>query len=270
MKDEEGREPITHHSSLITPFAGKVVVITGAARGLGLGMACGFAGVGAHVVLTDVAAEAGRAAAEKLRDEGYAASFEPLDVRKPEDSLAVADRVVQAYGRMDVWVNNAGVSHLRPAETLPGAIWEESLAVMLSGAFYCCQAAGRHMLARGQGVIINIASVTGIKPIEGRVAYSVPKAGLIMLTEQLGVEWASRGVRVVGIAPGVIHTDMVKQAAAEGAIAIDDCIRRTPLRRLGEIDDVVEAALFLAGDEAAYIVGETLRVDGGWVAYQLF
>lgn len=255
----------------MTPtFHDKVIVITGAARGLGLNMASRFAQAGGQVVLTDLDREQGLTAAASLHDAGWTASFEPLDVRNPDDCAAVVDRIEQNHGPIAVWINNAGVSHLYPAETLPLALWHESLAVMLSGAFYCCQAAGRRMLSRGRGVIINIASVTGIKPIEGRVAYSTPKAALIMLTEQLGIEWAGRGVRVVGIAPAVVNTDMVRQAVSEGTIAMDDCIRRTPMRRLGEPDDVADAALFLASDDASYVVGETLRVDGGWVAYQLF
>ena len=251
-------------------FSDKIVVITGAARGLGLGMACGFAGAGAHVVITDVDVDTGAQAAGTLRDEGLSASFEPLDVREPGESTIVVEKVLERHDHIDVWINNAGIAYIAPAETLPTTLWRDSIAVNLSGAFYCCQAVGRRMLERGEGVIINVASVTGIKPIEGRVAYSVSKAGLIMLTEQLGIEWAKHGVRVVGIAPGVVNTDMVRQAVAKGDISIKGCERRTPLRRLGEVDEITEAVLYLASDDASYIVGETLNVDGGWVAYQLF
>jgi NAD(P)-dependent dehydrogenase (short-subunit alcohol dehydrogenase family) len=169
-----------------------------------------------------------------------------------------------------VWVNNAGIAHKAPAESLPLEAWDESLAVMLSGVFYCSQAAGRQMLAQGSGVIVNVASVGGIKHIEGRVAYSVPKAGVIMLTQALGIEWAKRGVRVVGIAPGVVMTEMVQKGIDEGTARMDAYIRRTPMRRLGTIEEIAEAVFFLASDEAAYIVGEVMRVDGGWAAYQLF
>jgi NAD(P)-dependent dehydrogenase (short-subunit alcohol dehydrogenase family) len=141
---------------------------------------------------------------------------------------------------------------------------------MLSGAFYCSQAAGRRMLDRGAGVIVNIASVNGYFPIEGRVAYSVAKAGLVMLTQALGIEWASRGVRVVGVAPGVVMTELVARAVATGAASVETYERRTPMRRLGDVEEVAEAVAFLTSDEATYITGETLRVDGGWSAYQLF
>jgi 3-oxoacyl-[acyl-carrier protein] reductase len=248
----------------------RVVVITGAGRGLGFGMARRFGQDGAHVVIAELDADLGSRAEAALCDEGISASFEPLDVRKPEQSAALVDRLVEAHGRIDVWVNNAGVAHKAPAESLPLEAWDESLAVMLSGVFYCSQAAGRQMLAQGSGVIVNVASVGGIKHIEGRVAYSVPKAGVIMLTQALGIEWAKRGVRVVGIAPGVVMTEMVQKGIDEGTARMDAYIRRTPMRRLGTIEEIAEAVFFLASDEAAYIVGEVMRVDGGWAAYQLF
>jgi NAD(P)-dependent dehydrogenase (short-subunit alcohol dehydrogenase family) len=253
-----------------TTFANKTVVITGAGRGLGLGMARRFGQAGAYVVIAEIDPQTGSGAAETLRSEGLSASYEPLDVRDPAQSVALVEKVVAERERIDVWVNNAGVAHKGPAETIPGEQWAESVAVMLSGAFYCAQAAGRHMLSQGRGVIVNVASVGAYQYIEGRVAYSVPKAGLVMLTEALGIEWARRGVRVVGIAPGVVMTDLVRKGIAEGTASVEAYERRTPMHRLGTIEEIAEAVLFLASDEASYVVGETMRVDGGWVAYQLF
>ncbi len=248
----------------------RVVVITGAGRGLGLGMARRFGQDGAHVVIAELDPDTGFQAAASLSAEGIAAAFEPLDVSKPEQSVALVDRLVKAHGHIDVWVNNAGIAHKAPAELLPLEAWDESIAVMLSGVFYCSQAVGKQMLKQGSGVIVNVASVGGMKHIEGRVAYSVPKAGVIMLTQALGIEWAKRGVRVVGIAPGVVMTEMVQKGIDEGTAKLDAYIRRTPLRRLGTVQEIAEAVFFLASDEASYIVGEVMRVDGGWVAYQLF
>ena len=250
-----------------TYFKDKTVVITGAARGLGLGMARRFGLAGAHTVIAGRDATAGGRAAEVLRAEGLSASYEPLDVRDPAQSLALVEKVAETRGAIDVWVNNAGVSHVSPAETHPREGWEESMAVMLSGAFYCSQAAGRHMLSRGRGVIVNVAAADGYRPIEGRVAYSVAKAGLIMLTKALGIEWARRGVRVVGIAPGVVASGKTRDGAEASARVYE---RRTPLGRLGTVEEIGEAVLFLASNEAPYVVAETMRVDGGWVAYQLF
>jgi NAD(P)-dependent dehydrogenase (short-subunit alcohol dehydrogenase family) len=180
----------------------EIAVITGAGRGLGLAMARRFAQSGRHVVIAEHNTALGEAAASALRGEGLAASFEALDVREPAQSQALVDSIARALGPIGVWVNNAGISRLGAAETLSKADWDDSIAVMLSGTFYCSQAAGRHMLANGRGVIVNIASVTGLMHESGRAAYSTAKAGVIALTEALGVEWARRGVRVVGIAPG--------------------------------------------------------------------
>jgi NAD(P)-dependent dehydrogenase (short-subunit alcohol dehydrogenase family) len=251
-------------------FKDKTVVITGAGRGLGFGMARRFGQSGAQVVIAEIDAEAGARAAETLRGEGLSAAFEQLDVRDPAQSVVIVNKLVKERGRIDAWVNNAGVARKGPAETLLLEAWNESIAVMLSGAFYCSQAVGRQMLAQGNGVIVNVVSVNAYAPIEGRVAYSTAKAGLVSLTESLGVEWARRGVRVVGIAPAVVLTDMVQKGIAEGTASVEAYERRTPMHRLGTVEEIAEAVLFLASDEASYITAETMRVDGGWVAYQLF
>ena len=251
-------------------FKDKVIVVTGAGRGLGYGMARRFGQEGAHAVIAEIGPDLGRQAAESLRAEGLSATYEPLDVRDPAQSVALVEKLAQQYGHVDVWVNNAGIANKGPAESLSIQAWDDSIAVMLSGAFYCSQAAGRQMLAQGFGVIVNVASTGGLQYIEGRVAYSVPKAGLIMLTQALGIEWAKRGVRVVGVAPGVVLTEMVQKGIDEGTANMDAYHRRTPMRRLGTVDEIAEAVLFLASDQASYIVGEVMRVDGGWAAYQMF
>jgi NAD(P)-dependent dehydrogenase (short-subunit alcohol dehydrogenase family) len=251
-------------------FKDKVVVITGAGRGLGYGMARRFGQEGAHSIIAEIDPALGQQAVESLRAEGISAAYEPLDVRDPAQSTALVEKLARQYGHIDVWVNNAGIANKGPAESLPIQAWNDSIAVMLSGAFYCSQAAGRQMLSQGFGVIINVASSGGLQYIEGRVAYSVPKAGLIMLTQALGIEWAKRGVRVVGVAPGVVMTEMVQKGIDEGVANMDAYQRRTPMRRLGTVEEVAEAVLFLASEQASYIVGEVMRVDGGWTAYQMF
>jgi len=270
-------------------FTGKVVVVTGAARGLGRAISRRFAEEGATVVLADLDGEAARetAAAIDLKCASFAGAAEAerasearaahfrvqstqIDVRDPAACRVLADAVAAEHGRLDVWVNNAGVWRRAPAETMPAAAWEDSLAVMLSGAFYGSQAAAAHMLPAGRGVIVNISSVEAYQIVEGHVAYSVAKAGLVQLTEALGVEWAGRGVRVVGVAPGVLATGWLERDAGWGAALAQTYERRTPMHRLGQPEEVAEAVLFLASDEASYITAETLPVDGGWTAYQLF
>jgi len=251
-------------------FDRKTVVITGAGRGLGLAMARRFGQAGAHVVIAEINAERGEKAAERLKSEGVSAQFEPLDVRVPEQSVALVNKIAQERRSIDVWVNNAGLAFIAPAESLPIEQWDDSMAVMVSGSFYSSQAVGRQMLKQGNGVIINMGSVDSFKAIEERVAYCTAKAAIVMLTQALAIEWAKRGVRVVAIAPGPIVTDLVQQVFDEGKASPELYTRRTPLHQLGKVEDIAEAALCLASDEASYITGETLRVDGGWVAYQLF
>lgn len=251
-------------------FAGATVVVTGGGRGLGFGMARRFAVAGAHVVIAEIDRAAGTSSASALRTEGLAAVFEPLDVRDPEQGPVLVEKLVADRGAIDIWVNNAGVEYNGPAETLSRRDWNETLNVMVSGTFFCAQAVARHMLARGKGVIINVASVNAFTAIEGRVAYCTAKAAIVMLTQALGVEWAKRGVRVVGIAPGVVRTELVERIIREGWASEQLYERRTPMHRLGRVDEIADAVLFLASDRAKYITAETLRIDGGWVAYQLF
>ncbi len=254
----------------MTDFAGKTAVITGAGRGLGFGMARRFGQGGAHVVIADIDAQTGARAADKLCGENLSASYEPLDVRDPASSVTLVDKVARERGPIHIWVNNAGVAPLGPAETLPIEAWNQSIAVMLSGTFYCSQAVGRHMLACGSGVIVNVASVSAYTALEKRVAYDAAKAGIAMLTQTLGVEWAKRGVRVVGIAPGVIRTELLQDIIDSGLASVESYERRIPQRRLGSVEEIAEAVAYLASDQASYIVAETMKVDGGWTAYQLF
>lgn len=248
----------------------QVIVITGSAQGLGFVLARRFGKEGARVVIADQNLADSKQAAALLMKEGVQAVFAQLDVRIPAQSAALVEKLASDYGRIDIWINNAGVDYQSPAETLPLEQFDDSISVMLSGAFYCSQAAGKLMLSQGHGVIINVASTSSYQHIEGQVASSVAKAGLVMLTQALGIEWASRGVRVVGIAPGMILTERIHEEVPAGVSLLDRDKRRTPMRRLGTPEEIAEAAFWLASDQATYVVAETLRVDGGWTAYHLF
>ena len=252
------------------PMAGQTVVVAGNGHGLGTGIARRFGQAGAYVVVADTDARAGQNAARALQDEGLSASSETLDPGDPSRVTALVERVVGDRGEIDVWVNALSEIQTGAAEALTREAWQESVDMTLSGSFYCCQAAGRHMLAQGRGVIVNVTSVDGYQATEGNAASSAAHAGLVMLTRALGVEWAGRGVRVVGVAPGALTTDRSPGGANEDSDAVRAYERRTPLRRTGTVEEVAEAILYLTGEEASYVTAETLRVDGGWTAYQLF
>ena len=247
-------------------LADRVAVITGAGRGIGLAVARRFAQQGAIVIIADISDERGERASEGLRAEGLNAQYLPLDVTDPDAVEGVTQRVASEWGRLDIWVNNAGLAEHGPSEALSPASWQRSIGIMLSGTFYGCQSAGRIMLALGCGSIINVASVNGLVAQAGRAAYCAAKAGVIRLTEVLATEWAGRGVRVNAVAPSVFPTELIMSALQTGAATLDGYVGRTPARRLGELEELTGTFLFLASDAAAYITGQTLRVDGGWVS----
>jgi NAD(P)-dependent dehydrogenase (short-subunit alcohol dehydrogenase family) len=249
-------------------FSGKVAVVTGAAQSIGLACAKAFGKDGAQVVIADLNIEKAEEAANALQNEDIAALALPLDVRKQEQARAVVSEIVQRLGHLDVWVNNAGVAHHYDSFELPADLWQGSLDVMLSGAFYGCQAAGRVMRDQGGGAIINMASVNGLVSQPRRAAYSAAKAGLIMLTRVLAAEWAVHGIRMNAVAPSPVATSGMadwgeKQGFAPGSIYVE----RHPMKRMAAMQEVTDAVLFLASDAAAFVTGETLCVDGGWVAY---
>lgn len=252
----------TEHSG---EFAGLVVGITGAARGIGYALAERFAAEHAQVVILDVNADLGAAAAARLN-----AGFHVLDVRDASAVQHVVSAIQQQYGRIDIWINNAGIAHKGPAVDLAPEDWDADIGVMLSGAFYCAQAVGRVMIAQKGGVVLNVASVNGLFAQKARAPYCSAKAGLIMLTKVLASEWAEHGIRVNAIAPGVVMTELVQQGIDQGIVTEQTYLSRIPMGRLGELGEIVEAVLFLCGKESSFMTGDVLRVDGGWTSYHLF
>ncbi len=246
-------------------FENKVAVITGAGRGIGYALAERFASEGATVVIAEINAELGMAAAERL-----GAHFVRTDVSDHESVRRAVEAIVSRRGRIDVWINNAGVAHKAPAVELEVAGWEADIGVMLSGTFYCAKYAGQVMIAQGSGCMVNVSSVNGLFAQKARAGYCSAKAGINMLTKVLASEWGEHGIRVNAVAPGVVMTDLVQQGIDQGIVTEEQYRGRIPMGHLGDLDDVVEAVLFLASDEASFVTGEVMRVDGGWTAYHLF
>jgi NAD(P)-dependent dehydrogenase (short-subunit alcohol dehydrogenase family) len=170
--------------------------------------------------------------------------------------------VLDEFGALDVWINGLPpLGERRAAEAVGGPEWEDSVALALTGAFHCCQSAGRHMLPTGSGVIVNLSLAVGLHPVQGFAVDCVISGALIALTQALGVEWAPRGVRVVGVATGPQETV---------PSIFGDPVLRTPLRRIGTANEVAEAVTYLASEDAGFITAETLFVDGGWRSFQMF
>lgn len=240
-------------------FAEQVVCITGAGRGLGYAMAERFAAEGARVVILEKDPATGAAAAARL-----GATFLALDVSDAAAVAAAVAAIDAQFGRIDVWINNAGIAHKGLAVELTPTDWDADLGVMLSGAFYCANAVGKVFLRQGRGNLINIASVNGLFAQKGRAPYCAAKAGLIMLTKVLASEWGEHGIRVNAIAPASTLTPTRKSLTDPARR--DAFLSRIPLGRFGTPEEMAAAALYLAGPEAGFITGHTLVLDGGLTA----
>src|SRR5579883_495941 len=195
---------------------GKVAVVTGSSRGIGLATARRLAQLGAHVVVNSRSAESAQKTAETLRRDGYSTIGVGADVASAAGVERLFEATLKAYGTVDILINNAGVTVVKPAEELTLEDWQHVLGVNLTGPFLCAQAAGRIMLAKSSGVIVNVSSMLSKIALPGRLAYVVAKHGVDGITATLGIEWGRRGVRVVSINPGYAATALVEEAMLSG------------------------------------------------------
>lgn len=244
-------------------FENKVAVVTGAGRGIGLAIAERLASEGAAVAVVSRSEANAQAAVAKLNGGGEAkARAYAVDVADPEAVQQMTTRILEDFGRVDILVNNAGITRDTLAMRMSEEEWSAVIATNLSGAFHVTQGFLRSMLKQRSGRIINISSVIGLIGNAGQANYAASKAGLIGLTKSLAKECASRGILVNAIAPGFIVTDMTDVLPEEVKSAV---LKQIPLGRLGAVQDIASAAAFLASDEAGYITGQVLTVDGGMV-----
>jgi 3-oxoacyl-[acyl-carrier protein] reductase len=248
------------------PLAGRVALVTGSSSGIGRAIAAELARRGMSVVVTSRSAQRAQETATAIEHEGGTALGVGVELTGAGAAAALVDRALEAFGRLDVLVNNAGAGQVGPSETLPESDWQRIIDLDLSAPFHCAQAAAKPMLAAGRGVIVNISSLTGHVGLARRAAYSAAKHGLEGLTKTLGVEWARRGVRVVSVAPAYVETELLAGTMAAGGFSLDDVAQRTPLGRLAEPAEVARVVAFLASDDAAYLTGSSVLVDGGWIA----
>ncbi len=243
----------------------RVAVVTGAAQGIGRRVAEVLAERGYAVVLSDLREPV--EALQSVRERGGAALSVVGDVSAEEYAAELTGQVLGEFRRVDVLVNNAGVSLLVPAEQTTAEQWRRVLDVNLTGPFLLCQAIGSAMLAAGAGSIVNIASIAGLQGIADRVAYNSSKHGLIGLTRTLAAEWGGRGVRVNAVCPAWVKTEMDEADQASGGYTDADITDRVPMGRFASPDDIAAAVAFLADPAmSGFINGVALPVDGGWTA----
>jgi len=255
------------HVHTLFDMSGKVALVTGGSRGLGLEMALGCGEAGAAVAITARREKWLRTAEEEIRARGITCLALTCDVSRPEEVQATVAAVLERLGRIDALVNNAGISWGAPAETMPVEKWGEVLATNATGCFLMSQAAGREMIRAGGGSIINIASVAGLMgtapEVLDAVGYAASKGAVISLTRDLAVKWARYGVRVNAVAPGFFETRMSEGVVKRAGHTIE---QMTPLGRIGGPGELKGVVLFLVSAASSYITGQVLAVDGGMTA----
>lgn len=248
-------------------FKGKVAVVTGAASGIGLHTARRLAAEGAIVVVNDLREDAAESAAEAIRIDGGTAFALRGDVSDPEQVRSNADEVMRRYGRIDVLVNNAGMIDYGPATEVAPERWRRIQSVNTDGMFFWCQAAAvSSMIPRAMGSIVNVASTAGLAGIPQNVGYVASKHAVIGVTKALAVEWSRMGVRVNCVCPGLTETEMVRTVAERNPSMWADRRKRIPVGRASAPEEQAAAIAFLASDEASYVTGLVMNVDGGQMA----
>ena len=250
-------------------FQGKVAAVTGAAAGIGQATAVAFAREGAAVAIVDKDQAQGQVVAGEIKEQGGDVLVVPTDIARENEVQKMVEDVTKRWGRLDILVNNAGIYYQADVVDTPSDVWDNILAVNLSGAFLCTKYAVPVMIRGGGGVVINIASEAGLVGIKGQVAYNVSKGGMIALTRSCAVDLAGRNIRVNCVCPGTSDTPLVREAvnrAPDPAAARRALEEIRPLNRLGKPEEIAAAILYLASSEAGYATGAILSVDGGYTA----
>lgn len=239
-----------------------VVLVSGGSRGIGLALAQGFALQGAKVIITGRSEASLIAACDAAKTETHAMTYQVCDVADEAAIIACVEAVVASHGRIDTLINCAGVNNRMPAVEISPVEFDKIMEINLRGAYFMSQAVGKQMIAQGSGNQINIDSLSSFGPLTQVVPYAMSKAGISNMTRGLALEWGKHGVRVNGLAPGFILTDLTEKLwARKDMQAWHDVI--APLQRLGDVEDLIGTAIFLASPAAAFLTGQTLRVDGG-------
>ncbi len=247
---------------------GKVVLVTGSTRGIGKEFALGFAKEGADVVINGRNLEKAKSVSKEIEGLGVRSIAIHADVSLSQDVNRMVEETVHQFGRIDILLNNAGVNpFILEAEKIKEEGWDQVLDVNLKGVFLCCQAVGKKMIQQGGGKIINISSAAGILGEQGFLPYCVSKAGVMVLTRILAYEWSRYNILVNAIAPGFVAGGM-NTPILNKEILVSGLTQKVPLKRLGNPEEIVKIALFLASEDSSYIDGSTIVADGGMTGYQ--
>lgn len=248
---------------------GKVAIVTGGAMGLGQAMATALAQAGADIVIADIQEDVSQATATTIREtEGVQATSLKVDVTNPDDVQKMVDDVVDEFGKIDILINNAGMTINAKAEEMTYEQWNKVINLNLNGVFLVAQAVGRQMIKQGHGNIINTSSMSGLianKPQE-QCSYNASKAGVIMLTKSLAMEWSKYNIKVNTIAPGYMKTELTKPFFEKGGAMIDDWMGFTPMGRPGLPEELGGIVVYLASDASSFAQGSVFTIDGGYTA----
>jgi NAD(P)-dependent dehydrogenase (short-subunit alcohol dehydrogenase family) len=257
-------EPMTAARNQTPTFVGKVAFVTGAGSGIGRTTSLAFAQEGASVVVADVSEQGNKATARMIQELGGQALAVRCDVTQSEEVRAALDQAVSAYGRLDIAFNNAGAEQtVSPTAEITEQEWDRIIAINLRGVFVCMKHEIPLMLDQGGGAIVNTSSGAGIRGFGGGAAYTAAKHGVIGLTKDSAVDYASSNIRVNAVCPGIIDTEMMQRFTGGSAEGRDRVIAQEPIRRMGTPEEVAAAVLWLCSDAASFVVGHAMIVDGG-------
>lgn len=250
-----------------TQMDGKVALVTGAGAGIGRACALALAKAGASLVVSDIEAQAGDETRDMIEKQGGAALFVQTDVADSDAVHALMETAVQRFGGLDCAVNNAGIEgRLAPTAECSEENWDRTIAVNLKGVWLCMREEIPRMLERGGGTIVNMASVAGLVGFEGLPAYCASKGGVVQLTRTAALEYATRGIRVNAICPGVIRTAMVERILGGDPEQEKAFTAMEPVGRMGRPEEIASAALWLCSEASSFVTGEAMAVDGGFMA----
>ncbi len=248
---------------------GQAALVTGAGSGIGRAIAILFASEGANIAVNDIDLPSARATAKAVRQIGRKTIAIKANVAEPAEVDAMIERTIRELGGVNILVNNAGIAYPRsPAiEETNFEVWDKVLSVILRGTYICSVRAAKWMASHGAGKIVNISSVAGLSGFSQHGSYGPAKAGIVNLTQYLAVEWAKYKININSIAPGYTRTPLLELGIKLGHLSLKEMTSRTPFGRLAEPEEIARAALFLASDDASFITGATLPVDGGFLAF---